>query len=240
MVVAYGATSLGNKLHTTLVGTLDIVTEGEEGVRAQSNLGVLGYPLFLLCQCQHLGLLGEELLPSTIAQYVVVFVFRDVHVYRVVAVGTANTFLEGQCEHLRMLAQPPDVGLVASQTGTVDTALLAGTNTDGLSVLDIAYRVRLGVLQRDESNNQVALGLGRERLVPCGDIFKQGGIVQFDFVTSLFEGHTEALLRLNGGRLVRRINLDNIVGALTLILQYFDSFGCIVGSNDTVADLALQ
>lgn len=31
MVVTDGATSLCNELHTTLMGTLDIVTEGEEG-----------------------------------------------------------------------------------------------------------------------------------------------------------------------------------------------------------------
>ena len=32
MIVAHGATSLGNELHTALVGALDIVTEGEESV----------------------------------------------------------------------------------------------------------------------------------------------------------------------------------------------------------------
>jgi len=33
IVVAYGATGLSDKLHTTLVGTLDIVAKGEEGIR---------------------------------------------------------------------------------------------------------------------------------------------------------------------------------------------------------------
>ena len=198
MVVAYRAASLGDELHATLVGTLNVVAEGEEGIRAQSHLGVLGYPLFLFCQRQHLGLFGEELLPGTVAQHIVVLVLRDVHINGVVAVGTADALLEGQCKHLRMLAQPPDVGLVASQTGAMDAALLSGTNADGLSVLDVAYRVRLGVLQRDKCNNQVALGLGRERLVLGGDILKQGRVVQLAFVASLFEGPANALLGLDG------------------------------------------
>ena len=37
MVVAHGTTGLGNKLDTTLVGTLNIVAEGEEGIAAQGN-----------------------------------------------------------------------------------------------------------------------------------------------------------------------------------------------------------
>ena len=32
MVVTYRAASLGNELHATLVGTLDVVAEGEEGI----------------------------------------------------------------------------------------------------------------------------------------------------------------------------------------------------------------
>ena len=47
MVVAYAATSLGNILHATLMGTLDIVAKGEEGITTQTYLGVLGNPLFL-------------------------------------------------------------------------------------------------------------------------------------------------------------------------------------------------
>ena len=32
MIVADRATSLGDELHTTLMGTLDIIAEGEEGI----------------------------------------------------------------------------------------------------------------------------------------------------------------------------------------------------------------
>ena len=141
MVVANRAASLSNVLYATLVGTLNIVAEGEEGIRAESHLGVLGYPLLLLCHRQYLRLLGEELLPSTVAQYVVVLVLRDIDIDGVVAVSTTDAFLEGQVHHFRMLAQPPDVSLVTCQTCTVDTALLTSTDTDSLTVLDVADRV---------------------------------------------------------------------------------------------------
>ena len=85
------------------MGALDIVAEGEEGVRAQSHLRVLCYPCFLLFHRQHFGLLLEELLPGAVAQHVVV-VLGDIHVDGVVAVCTADIVHEGQIHHLRMLA----------------------------------------------------------------------------------------------------------------------------------------
>ena len=48
MVVADAAASLSNELYATLVGTLDVVTEGEEGIRAESYLRILSYPCFFL------------------------------------------------------------------------------------------------------------------------------------------------------------------------------------------------
>ena len=54
------------------------------------------------------------------------------------AVGAADVVNKRQRHHLRVLAQPPNVGLVACQAGTVDAALLSGTDTDGLTVLDVA------------------------------------------------------------------------------------------------------
>ena len=138
MIVADAATSLGNELHTALMSTLDIVAEGEESIRSKSNLRVLGDPGFLFFHRQHLGLGLKELLPGTVAQHVVMLVLRNIHVDGVVAVSTTDTVHEGQIHHLRMLAEPPDVGLVASQTGTVDTALLSCSDTDGLAVLHVA------------------------------------------------------------------------------------------------------
>ena len=74
VVIAYRAAGLGNKLHTALMGALDIVTEGEEGIRTESYLRVLGDPRFLLFHRQHLGLLLEELLSGTVTKHVIVLV----------------------------------------------------------------------------------------------------------------------------------------------------------------------
>ena len=240
MVVADGATSLGDVLDPTLVGTLDIVAEGEEGVGAKGYAGVLGNPGALLFQGQHGGLQSEELLPGTVAKHVVVLVLRDIDIDGVVAVGTTDALLEGQGHDLRVLAQPPDVGLVAGEAGTVDAALLTSTDADGLTILDVADGVGLGVLQRDEGDDEVAAGFSSKGFVLRGDIFKQGGIVETDLVAALFEGDAEALLGLYGSRTIGGVHLDDIVRALTLVLQDLDGFGGVVGGNDAVADLALQ
>ena len=240
MVVAHRAAGLCDILHAALVGPLDVVAEGEEGVAAQCHVRVLCYPCFLLFPCQHLRLAGEELLPGPVAQHVVVLVFRDIHVDGVVAVGTPYALLEGQAHHLRVLAQPPDVGLVARQSGAVYAALLSGADADGLSVLHVADAVRLRIFQRDERDDEVAPCLGRKGLVLGGDILKQRGVVQLDFVAPLLEGHAEALLALYRLRLVRGVYLDDVVRTLALLLQYLDGLGGIVGGYHAVAHLALQ
>ena len=103
MIVADRATCLGDELHTTLMGTFDVVAEGEEGIGAEGYLRVLGNPGFLLFHRQHLGLSLEELLPGTVAKYIVVFVFRDIHIDGVVAICSADTIHKRQIHHLRML-----------------------------------------------------------------------------------------------------------------------------------------
>ena len=168
IIVADRTTSLSDILYTALVGALDIVAKGEEGIATQSHLHVLCEPGFLFVFRQRLGLFLEELLPGTLAQYIVV-ILRDIHIDGVIAIGTTNLVDERQVHHFRMLAQPPDIGLVTSQTGTVNTALLTSTDTNGLTILYVAYRVTLGVLQGDEGDNQVALCLWGESLVLCGD-----------------------------------------------------------------------
>ena len=139
-----------------------------------------------------------------------------------------------------MLTQPPDVSFVACQACTVDAALLSGTNADGLTVLDVANGVGLGVFQGNQGDDEVALSLWCEGLVLCGDVLKQGRVIQLDFITTLFKGYAEALLTLNGLGFVCRINLDDIIGTLTLVLEYLDGFSCEVGSNDTITYLTLQ
>ena len=56
MVVAHRATSLGNELHAALVGTLNVVAEGEEGVAAAGHPTLGGDPGFLFLRRKHLRL----------------------------------------------------------------------------------------------------------------------------------------------------------------------------------------
>ena len=240
MIVADAATSLGDELHATLMGTLDIVAEGEEGIRAEGYLRVLGYPGFLLFHRQHLWLRLEELLPGTVAKHVVVFVLRDIHVDGVVAVGTANTIHEGQVHYFWMLTEPPDVGLVTSQTSTMDAALLTCADADCLTVFHVADGVRLCIFQRDEGNDQVAFGLRGKGLVLRRNVLEEGIVVKLDFVASLLEGNAEDLLALNGLRLIVRIDLDHVIGTLALVLQDLDGLRGIVWGNHTIAHFALQ
>ena len=139
-----------------------------------------------------------------------------------------------------MLAQPPDVGLVAGKTGAMNTALLSGTDADGLTVLDIAHGIALGVFQGDQTDDEVALGLVGKCLVLCGDMLKQGRVVELHLVASLFKGDAEHLLAFNGGRHIVRVDLDDIIGALALVVQYLQGLGGIVGCNDAIAHLTLD
>ena len=151
MVVAHRSAGLGHEGHTALVGTFDVVAEGEESVRAERDAPIEGNPFLFLFTGEHFGLFGEELLPLAVGQDVHVVV-RDVNVDGVVAVGAADLFHPRQVHHLGVLAEPPDVGLVACETGAVDAALLTGADADGLAVLDVADGVALGVFECDEGD----------------------------------------------------------------------------------------
>ena len=140
IVVTHRATGLGYELHSRLMGTLNIIAEGEERVRAKGDTGILRYPCLLLLTCQRLWTLREEHLPCPLAQDIIIIV-RDINVDSVVTVGTAYALLPWQIHHLRTLAQPPYIGLIASKACAVDTALLSRSDADGLTVLDIADRV---------------------------------------------------------------------------------------------------
>ena len=114
MVVTYRAAGLCDIGYTALVGAFYVVAEGEEGVRAQRYAGQCVQPGTFLFAGQHFRLLGEELLPYAVGQYVVVVV-TDVYVDGVVTVGAADFLYPGQVQYLRVLAQVPDVGLVSCQ-----------------------------------------------------------------------------------------------------------------------------
>ena len=118
IVITNAAACLCDVFHTTLVGTLNVVAEGEEGIRAKAHFRVLGNPCFLLFHCEYFRFGLEELLPSAFAKDILV-ILGYIHVDSVVTVGTTDTIDERKIHHLRMLTKPPDVGLITRQTGAM-------------------------------------------------------------------------------------------------------------------------
>ena len=47
--------------------------------------------------------------------------FRDINIYGVVAIRSSDTVYELESHDLRMLSEPPDVGLIARKTGAVNS-----------------------------------------------------------------------------------------------------------------------
>ena len=114
-----------------------------------------------------------------------------------------------------MLTQPPDISLVSGQTGTVDSGLLSGADTDCLTVLYIAYRIGLCIFQRNQRNQKVSSICLRNFLVVCYNIGKHS-IIDFQEIVTLFKGNTEYLFPFQICRAISRINLNDIVGTLSL------------------------
>ena len=137
IVIANRAARLCDVSDTGLLCALDVVAEREECVRTDGDAGLRCNPCFLLLCGQRLRLDLELSLPYALCQNVLILV-GDVDVNRVVAVRTADTVDKLETQYLRMMAQEPVVRLVARQAGAVDAALLARTDADGLTVLDVA------------------------------------------------------------------------------------------------------
>ena len=121
----------------------------------------------------------------------------------------------------------------------MDAALLAGADADGLAVLDIAHRVGLRVLERDESDDHVDLGRLGNLLVLRHDVGEQG-LVDLVVVAALLKGDAEDVLGLLGGRHVVGVDLDDVVLAGLLGLEDLKSLVGIAGSDDAVGNLALE
>ncbi len=188
---------------------------------------------------EHLGALGKELLPHAVAQHIVVLL-AQIDVDGIVAVGPVDVLLEREIEYAGTLAEPPFVGLVACQTGTVDAALLTGSDADGLAVFHVAHRIALCVFQCDEGYLQVAESLCRELLVLGGNVVEEMIVAEVDIIAVLLKPHAKDLLALNGLRYVVSINLNHVIGALALGLENLQCLGRIAWGDDTVTHLTLD
>ena len=142
-VIADRAAGLGNIGNTGGLCPLDGVGKGEEGIAAQRYTGlcIQEGPLFLSGQGLRTG--SKVILPNALSADIL-FVAIDVAVNHVVTAGAAQILPEGQRQGLGMLAQEPGISLAAGKTGAMNTGLLTGTYTDGLTVIGKANGVGLG------------------------------------------------------------------------------------------------
>ena len=184
------------------------------------------------------GLLGKVFLPVAVCTNVL-FVLVDVTVDDVIAVGTAERCFERQIQYLVMLTQKPSICFSTCQTCAVNTGLLSGTYTDGLSVNGIANRVGLRIFESDERDDEITHSTFGEIFVFGYDIRKQL-TVDFKVVSALLKGDAKHLLGFLNGRNVVGIDLYDVVASLSLALEDFKRFGFISGSDNTVGNLALN
>ena len=143
-IITNGAAGLSNILYAALSGSLDIIEEREECIRAQSHFLHSVKPRTLLLCCKYRGLHLKDILPGAVSQHIHVLL-TDVKVNGIVSVSTADLIQKLQVQNLRSLTQIPVVSLLSCQSGTMDTRLLSCTDTDSLSALYVANRVGLGI-----------------------------------------------------------------------------------------------
>lgn len=235
-VILDGSAGGSNVLDTGLLGALDVVGEGEEGVGRDDDILELLHVGSTLLGSEdsrdgvELGLPGSTLL--TLANLV-----ENIEVDGVRLVSALGLLLELKVQDLGVVAQPPVVGLVTGKTGAVDTGLLAGTEADDHSVLGVTDRVGLGILEGDGSDNQIADGALGQVLVLGDQVLEERG-VNLDVVALLLHGKTIDLAGLHLLRLVVGIHLEDGVLAALLLPQELQSIGIVGGGNDTVRNLA--
>ena len=119
------------------------------------------------------------------------------------------------------------------------TGLLACAYADGLSVLDEADGVGLGVFQGNQGDLHVALRVFRKIFIFRHDIGNEF-IVDGKLLTALLEGHAKDLLVLQRSRLVVGVNLNDHIISFFLLLQNLQRLLCEARSDNAVGYLSLD
>ena len=133
----------------------------------------------------------------------------------------------------------PYISLVASQTSAMYTGLLSSTNTNSLTVLGIANRVGLSVLQGNQGDKQISLGCFVNNLILSRNVL-QTFLIQLYSVPLLLKGNAEYFLLLQLSRLIGLVHLQYQIGALALALENLQSLWRIGWSNNTIRNLTSQ
>lgn len=121
----------GEVLHTALSSSVNVVREGEEGIRCTGNTLELLHERVPFLLAQRRRNFVEQALPlSALRRVSLEHLASDEQVDGVGFVGSLGALLEGQGQDTRVMTQPPVVGLVTCQSSAVDSRLLSGAETD--------------------------------------------------------------------------------------------------------------
>lgn len=142
VIIAYGTSGLCNVLPPAFMCAFYVVAKWKKSVRPQWNsfhcirirvfLHASVLPGFSVKNCCQTPSANTSSWSSLI--YTSIVLSRS---------ARRIFFYPWQVHYFRVLAQIPDVSLVACQSGAMDTALLSGTDTDSLTVFHITYRITL-------------------------------------------------------------------------------------------------
>lgn len=159
--IHHASTGRSKVLHPAPERTVDIIWEGEERVaRACDAAQLLGMvPLFLLRERLRYAL--EQTLPLLLLSTLENFTTNK-KIDGVSLLSALDALLEWQCEHAGMVTEPPKVGLVACETGAVDTGLLTCADTDDGAAIGVGHTVGLSILECKGGDYEIGQSLVRQ------------------------------------------------------------------------------
>ena len=121
----------------------------------------------------------------------------------------------------------------------MDAALLARAHADGHTVLNVADRVGLGVLERDQRQDHVVLGRLRQLLVVGDDVVQQS-VTDLIVVVALLEADAENVALLDRLRHIVRVDLDDVIAALALGFEDCERLVRVARGDDAVRNLVRE
>eukprot|EP00128_Syssomonas_multiformis_P015055 Colp12_sorted_trinity150504_noHs@9989 len=234
-VVLHTSAGRSNVLDTTLEGAVDVVSEGEEGVRGYHDVVHLLEPLSAGRVVESRGRLLEQGLEAGTV-HVLAHSAAHVHIDSVGTVGTLHLLLELQVEDEGVLAEPPVVSLLPSKACAVDAGLLACTKTNNLAVSGVADRVGLSVLEGNGGNDQVTHG-GLGQLLVLGHDVSEEVLGDLEVVAALLHVDAEQLTGLKQRGLVGGVHREDSVLAVLLLLEDLESCIVVGRRNHTIRNL---
>mmetsp|Transcript_12883 Transcript_12883/g.40882 ORF Transcript_12883/g.40882 Transcript_12883/m.40882 type:complete len:313 (+) Transcript_12883:267-1205(+) len=241
VVVLHGAAGLGDVLDAEGGGDVDVVAEGEEGVRGEADLAE-GVEVVASVGLGHLddgsievgvegaAFVGGHGVEASLDE-------ADAGVDPVLALEAG---LEGERGDGGGSAEPPGLELAGGELDAVEARLLAGADADELAVEGEGDRVGLGVLAGDGGEEEVAPFLGRD--VGGGDDAVEVGGDEGAVVAALDEADAEDLPVLERCRARLVVRRDPDADELARLFRGEHPERVLVEArrDDAVRDLLLQ